>query len=80
MWGWLCRADNKLGAEGARALEPALREMKELRHLDLRCEWSVMGGVECEGRGREVGCEVDGGWRMGWMGVLGKMSECSEGS
>ena len=36
-------AGNGIGAEGARALEPALREMKQLQHLDLGSECGALG-------------------------------------
>ena len=32
-------ADNKLKAEGATALAPALAELKQLKDLDLSCTW-----------------------------------------
>ena len=40
MGGGVGLAVNDLKAEGARALEPALREMPQLTHLDLGCECS----------------------------------------
>ena len=36
-------AVNRIGVEGVRALEPALREMKQLQHLDLYSECGALG-------------------------------------
>ena len=49
MGGGGALAGNALKAEGARALEPALRKMPHLTHLDLHCECSGAGGAVVAG-------------------------------
>ena len=37
---WCCmQSGNELGVDGAKALVPALSEMKMLQSLDLECKW-----------------------------------------
>ena len=58
-------AGNYLEAEGARALEPALREMLQLTHLGISGECS---GLLVLSALRVVG--VMGGWCWGWQTII----------
>ncbi len=43
----VCVAGNDIGSEGAASLAPALREMKQLQHLDLACKHCWPYGSWC---------------------------------
>ena len=67
---------NKLGAEGARALAPALMELKQLQHLDLHGECTLYREQRawiwwCRGvRGAACGVSVCGGDMVRGMSVF----------
>ena len=78
MGGGVGLAGNLLEAEGARALEPALREMPQLTHLNLSSECSrlvllwwlvcwllVLSAALC-------GEWAEGGWCDGWWYWVGR--------